>query len=387
MAVTITQQPNAITTVRPSLEWWLTQTVAPAANHELYLYYRINVNSSFVMSSQRVLRYSQHTAKLDFSNIVLAALECPIKALDDTTAAHQPESVADCYIEYGEWDVDLDTGNQVQSGPFNTGPIRAIFGGFSPNQGDPVIGTSAPILLTNKPTRFKLARNQADWIYFSGNTSGASQAQIIGYDSAGATVFATSVKSVSAGEYVGFPVGGANAFEQAGGIPSNVCYLEVEIATLLGFANSTTYRIDIYDCDDQPEAELYFREPKGGWASIRFDRVDYGVSRTANTFSQYYDKRGTIADRLGVGGSAVIGASGRQSFTLVKKLNQESLQLADYYAGLFATKEHYIRRLAADGSYQAERVIITSGDSTVAKYGGSIEFSVSCQLAKNTNEI
>lgn len=386
MAVNVTVEPGAVVTALPALEWWLVQTAGPGANEELYLQYRINAGGNWLFSQSRPVKYTPHPAKLNFGRMVQARLTNDLKDLSDVTASLQAESVTDVYLQYAETTVDLITGSPTLSGPFATTTVKAIFGGFNPNQADPAADPAAPILLSNKPTRLKVARDQSDWLYVCGNSGANAYLQLFGYDASGSVVFSSAARQLGLGHYVGFPMGGANAYQQAGGIGNDVCYMELLVGEWPG-VNLTTYRIDVYDCEDLPEAELYFREPTGGWGSIRFDNVLVNAVREVTSYSQYYYPGDTFANRLNAGGLAVSNSVGRNTYTLTKKLKQDSFKLADYYSGLFATKEHYIRRKNSAGAYYAERVFVSNGESGIARTGGTIEFSVTCQAAKAMNQI
>lgn len=347
------------------------------------------------MTDWRLIKFTPNRIPVDFTEMIQSALSAPIKDLYDTTAQNETTMFGDFYVEYKEVSIDLDTGVESPvTGPTVTDTVKVFFAGFDVEQDD-VIGAQPnelPIILSNKPKRFTLRRNSADWIYIGGNSSKGAGVRLKMYDNQGNLIFAPLETPIPPGQVWGLPIGMLNFYWTIAPL-SIASYFILEVGTWEGFinggslSNMTRYYVNLEDCDDDPEAEMYFREGKGGWTSLRFSAVEWGVNVQQTLFHRYTDYRLPLALRTSQGGVQVASGNSVETFTLTLDQNQEGKERAKMVAAMLGTRETYIRRRAGDGTFISVRCRVDPGSFRIATSEGRSQLQISCQLFKSTQDL
>ena len=384
MAVSIVTEPPVLTSAGNSLYYKFNQDAGPSAGTVLYFYYRLNVNGTFLTADTQKIKYTGQDIELDFTQQVQGVISNEIKALTDNTTLliGFANSV---YVQYGEIEVDTSTGVAITLSTLTSAQRNVLFGTHKFDEDLLVsdIANNKPIIHTAKPPVFDIFKDGYDWIYFGGNQASSAGINIYSYDRNDNVVDTLGV-SAGAGVTTVIPMGGMNMI--GGFTLSGIFKFRFEIGIISGAAgglfnlvNQKNYTAYFVGCNQEPETELYFQEPKGGWSSMRFDRVEFLTNTTraqAQVFTPYNTNQ---ILRAREGGLTQFDQSSARQFRLSKDIRFPGLAQADYVESLFRSKRLYIRR-KIDGVDTPVRCVIVANDNSFYSSNNMTSFSVTVQL-------
>ena len=235
------------------------------------------------------------------------------------------------------------------------------------------VGTD-PIVLSAKPTTLYLERGVNDWIWV--------RTQALGVD-ANFSVIGTGVNTVAlaANTTYRLPVGPGNFI---GAIAATTQRLQVTITPSGGGAAIYTYNIVLEeDCTGADGYEIYWVEPLGGYAGLRFENQQISGNRVASTVLADRSTSTDIATRGNSGGLTSINSQSFGRYTLSKELYYTE-GIKRYLDGFIASEHHYINR-EIDGTNYMQKFILDNADYVIDNDEGIVILTISGREHENVN--
>ncbi len=232
----------------------------------------------------------------DPSKILISQVKTTLMGYYENSAALDSAAVKPFYIRFGQLEYNTETCEKQTTLGNQTSSRYAVSSTFPWYLNPAAINDSAPVVLSERPSRIQIYTNQRDWIHVW-RKSGAIGVRYLGYDFAGNLIrAAVSNKTANRQVYI-FPVGPGNGF-----FPwdAGVAYYDIEVhdqavsvpdvtALNLGVGIQAivwSCRFVVSSCENQaaPNDEIYFEEPLGGYAGFKFLEVQERAAVTSNRY-------------------------------------------------------------------------------------------------------
>jgi len=379
MAATIDSAPADVVAVGNCIRYGVSLSDGGTAPEVKSTGYQLFVEGAAIMAKIRQIPYTGATEYLDFSKVLRSQVR---------TTPQQPGAVVsnvedadfekEFYLRYGEVVFNSDTCDTNLSGVSTNDTTKKVaniaFQWFQ-DQGDLAAGV---IPCTNRPATNYVCRDQSDWLWLYKGSAG-NYAVIFRVNYNDGTSDAISVE-VSPGAKI-FSIGPGNFFDPflivAG---KKWVWYEIEVYSDLATTLVKSFRFNVVDCcsGSFPD-ELYWLEPMGGYAGMKFDTVRVGNGITSRVYDQGVDCSASTVEGLGVNGGKTKGfVSSVRTVSLQKTIPYtEGIEL--FLEGLISSKSHFVNQPGPSGEVLA-KFILSDGSYTVSDNGNSISLSVSGEI-------
>jgi len=396
MAVLVTKSPGNYSTLKPSVVWSFQMDTEGIYPIEYRMFYQLFLSGVGAITERRVVNYSANPLRVDFSEVMAGQVHTPLLSpLSDRAITDvNDEQTADFFVSYGELVLNRETGVQVEQGAANTGQCTVMNGVVPYDELDLISNTENDVFLTRREKYFKTCKSQYDWIYVR---VGREPIWLKTSFNTGLIPFIITPLPVELAAYTiwAIPVGGANL---ADAWSADATYAEVVGATET--VRFEFYRADpdadpdqtpfeVYTaemnscCEDGNQTELYFLEGPGGYASFRFDEVDYGANRQYSRVESAWDVRGNLEYRLKFGGASVASTTTFQTLRLSTRLPAVSEQQEKFLRQIYSSEYVYLKHRGPDGVFYPLRVLVDGGQFTTRRLEEFTELVVNIRANKD----
>jgi hypothetical protein len=400
MAVSLESEPFELTTVKPDVTWEITMDTPSNATIRRFAFYELvkvsgGIGANGTIGERQVVPYTSQTIRVDFSDTIRRLLGDQLPALDDDSTLSDSEMWGEFSIRFGELQQTISTGAVVEFGVTVTTARKVFRSAFQHYEYDWVTEPGPLSIFSNKPETLRLGLGQSDWIYLYVKTALGGVVTRF-YNALGAEIGAAGALYTS-GTAVGYPIGpGNNAAATAAGITdwTQVYYYTIELGTFSGGdvpSPDRTFRIYVDNCEPtREEVDLFWLEPAGGYASLRFKTVQFGVNRSTTRFREwgiprtaFGDPTGGIQVRSTTGGFEIGQANVGEEMILTVELDQLAYSRRRYHTSIFASREHWIRTTDSRGNIIAVKFLVDDGSFSVADAQGKTTFTVQGRIFKD----
>lgn len=377
MSVTITSTPNDL---QPLEGFVFEVNLASAGTDPVvnYIVYRFLGPDSEVLLDKTQIAFTGSAEKLDFTSQVAAFLSTGVPSLGSTAVANQTNFVQEFTLEAGLITFNRDT-LAVTETLDQSETVKGVNSRVRPWELSALFNSGPPIVLSDRPNRNYVKRDQADWIYVYGN-SGQVYVEVDA-NFVGGTSIKDNITVTTAEACKRIPIGPANLFSGPYSDPLVVYTVTIQETNSLG-ATLASYIFYVQEeCNTKPIGEFIALEPLGGFSSLKVDQVQAGVGNSGVVF-RAGAAPGTAKDATS-GGRTRVNVRGRQVFTLSGTYQtDDGLEL--FLAGLFTSPEAYVRYYDRDGS-RLVKCNILDGQYTTAQ-NNQTAYQVTVELHHNTHE-
>lgn len=205
---------------------------------------------------------------------------------------------------------------------------------------------------SRRPALTYLARGQSDFLHVWSGSLGISYSIAEFLVGGGGGVVASG--SIGSLTYQVIGAGGVNTTGVNWGADGSTID---KITITLG---SDLYTFKFYDdCESLEFREVIFCEPIGGMASVLFDKMEQGGSRSFTTAAKVLIREDVNSVRARSGGRRVMVNDSGHTITLRKKIDY-SRDWQEFYQGFVRSSLHFVRRHFSDGDIRQERYILES---------------------------
>lgn len=315
------------------------------------------------------------------AHILRGQVKAALMGYNVSSAAADPTAVRQFYLKYGQLEYNTETCDKVTA-LGNQSATRYAVSAIFPWYIDPAaINGSAPVVLSERPSRIQIYTNQRDWIHVW-RKSGAIGVRYRGYDFAGNLVRESVTNRTANRQVYIFPVGPGNGF-----FPwdPDIAYYDIEvhdttvaspdddadIALLESMdvgiqAIIWSCRFVVASCENQaaPNDEIYFEEPLGGYAGMKFLKVQ---DRSSVTSRRYRAGLPCGVEFPGAGQSYGTTRYSPEAFTGFQMRTE--LEYTDgidrWLNAFFSARNHYRKFRMPDGSFAYEKAILTDGSYNI----------------------
>lgn len=383
MAVTLNASPAAVAPVGNCLEYELKLDSGGVAPEVKSTGYQVYVDGAAVTEVEQI-PYTGQGEVVDVANHVRPYLATTRKnpatiisgVLDDTFAIEY-------YLKYGEITFDASDCTTVQDITTTGATKVAINSAFQWHEDPDGLAAGDVVILSSRPTTGYYMRGASDWlwIYRKPNATDSVYVYHKQYDNTGTLITSGTLDWVTEGAHI-LSVGPANMF---GLLDASAAYYTIEIfnATPLNNASRVaTYTFHLLSrC--RPNAyndELYWVEPLGGYAGLRFDSVTMG----GNAASTRYEQRpGCLADTGGIARADVQARKTAQFSTQIPHVQG----IEAWLDGLFTSRTVYMKYRLPSGSDTVVRCNITDGAYQTLNNEDDILISVGVEFSIPVNTL
>ena len=398
MAATVVRSPEAFG-IASKAYWEFSQTQAPAFGTRLFFYYRLyHVGVGYVEQTRRLVKYTGQNIPCDYSKVIEGILSNQVKSITDDTDDPDNMMTANFYVEYGEISYTANGGSSVdqisQTDQVKVVKAKHIGYGVDFITPSPPIVISNPVIYTRKPPLIRLNKDtQSDWIYFGGGQVSAAAINYIAYNVNGIEMLRGN-KVVTSGVVSAFPIGPVNFYGAAGLTVPWVGKVVFTVGTFFnGFTdgladliNETKYTVLYESCGGQPEQEVIFLEPSGGYSSIWFEKIKYKGNRSSGSYQQYRGNGPSYPDDNLRGGLTDFSVKTFMQYDLEHEYSQASLLAKDYFMGLLSSKYVLTKTKDVMGSIVYVKMKVLSASIDVASRPGKTILKISLRTAKYFSE-
>lgn len=383
MSVTLTSQPAEAVAADncPVYELELStagsETVVNSIGYEFYV-------DGQKLAGLEEIGYTGAPEKFNVSEILRAQVKATLAGYNVTSVTLDTAAVKPFYLKYGMLQFYTETCQKVTALGNQSATRYAVSANFPWYLDESAISGSDPVVLSERPARIPIYSGQRDWLHIWRNSGGVS-VQFKGYDSSGNLIVRRTVTASFNKQVRIFPVGPGNGFFSQYLTP-NISYYDIDVhntiiadqdigVTMEGGievqgvqfdvgAQSVvwTCRFILQSCSNitAPNDEIYFEEPIGGFAGLKFLEVQARTSPTSQRYSKAvpcgisYPGRGLD---YGVTRYDVRSFSAWQMRTEIP-----------YYEGIerwldsfFSARNHFIKFKLPSGAFTYAKVNLTDG--------------------------
>jgi len=226
-----------------------------------------------------------------------------------------------------------------------------------------------PIPLSAKPATIYTTRGQNDWIWVRMGASGVASYQVVGG--------ATQNVSLNANTTYIIPCGAANWI----GVISDTTKV---LRLVIGDNAQLTYNIVLEpDCTGADGYELYWLEPRGGYAGMRFENRSSSATRNTSQVRADRATGTTISTRGSTGGLTNVNSQSFGRVSLSKEMYYTE-GIEDYLKGFIASEDHYINR-NINGTAVMTKFIVDNAEYLIDDDEGIVIMTVSGREHENIN--
>jgi len=341
MAVNIVAEPATNRPAGACVEFELELTDAGAGTTKKSLGYQLYNDSNGELTTEEQIPYTGAPEKVNFSRDLLPQASTPFPGVGTQLfGVPVPEAKVGYYLKYGEilFDTETCTVTKNITSQSATKYVYNVAPQFFLDH-DLFTGNSY-VHLTSKPRLNFTRRGQNDWIYIW-VASGATMYVRLTYQTSDGT-FTQNVQSFPGGDGVNvLSVGPANCYVT---LPSDVVFYYLEFNTSPSWNNKDRFWFRVQtDCTDEaPINEIYWLEPMGGFAGLKFDQVEIGITLASNRYQAPVPCSATATQRSQGYGNTRYGTTGTKRVILRREIEYRD-GLDQYLDGLKASSTHFIK--------------------------------------------
>lgn len=380
MSVSLISQPPAAVALGNCMQFGLSLSDGGSGSIVKSTGYQLLDGSDNELSSVEQIPY---TGSLELANVakLIRDIGLVYTALPDLSTSSITEDVnakEDIKLIYGEIQFDSDTCETTQALTNESDPFRVVNAAFQWFQDDNL--TSLEKVLTNRPLKSYVCKDQYDWLHVW-TLSATIDIKVTYYFADGTSAFNTGTITTPSNDVYIIPIGPANPTLH---VPSNAVRYKIELTNQTPVTFATYwFIIDGNCCPPGRYDELYFLEPSGGNASIKFDDVQVGGNVTSDRFNQFTPCYKTETQYGADYGLNRINAKAFKRFSLSKTTKYVD-GIDVFLDGLFSTERAFMRFPYESGDNIA-KFIIDDADYQIINNNEDVQITVSGRLHLNNN--
>lgn len=327
--------------------------------------------------------YTGAAEDFNVAEILRAQVKATLAGYNVTSVTLDSAAVKPFYLKYGQLQYYPETCNKFTSLGNQSATRYAVRASFPWYMDEAAIDGSAPVVLTERPSRVPIYSGQRDWIHVWRKSGGVS-VRFNAYDGSGNLVVRQTASASFNKQVRIFPVGPGNGFF-SGNWTSAIAYYDIEVhdgilsepdfgITMEGFevqgvnlnvgAQSVVWscRFILQSCTNAgaPNDEIYFEEPLGGFSGMKFLEVQ---ARTSPTSQRYL--KGVPCGVASPGRGLDYGVTRYDVQSYAGWLMRTEIP---YYDGIerwldafFSARSHYLKFKLPSGSFTYAKVNLADG--------------------------
>lgn len=392
MAVTITSQPATITPIGNGVEFEFSISASGDGGDLVYsIGYQLYDSNDTAITDLEQIPYTSAGASVDFAKDIEPLIYTTIQQSDDYPSfEHDATFHKNFYVKYGQIEFDSSTcttetsGVSADSTEFTV--INTAYQWWEDYSG---LASGSPSIrvMSDMPIENYVDRSQTIpvWLWrIPGD--GSIYAERTNYDRNGNTTGGgTLFQTLSSGAHIIDASPGSTIADWGATDIDNLSRYEIEIRPGVLSSPLVTYYFYVNDCGDATIKELHWIEPKGGQASIVFDRTIESANVTANNYEVRTPRNESIANYGLNYGKTRANAKTVKQITMQKSLrNQEDMRV--FLDGLFASQQHFVKYPKASG-YTMCKFILQDGQYQISDNKESILLTVTGEIHLPINRV
>lgn len=337
MAVTVNEQPGTSSAVGQGVRF-IFDVSDPGAGTERRLSYLLTETASGdAVFPRRAVERGDGTIILDFAQNIEPVLSTTLPTLDSTSLFTDAEFEKVFSLNIQEKDFNETTGGVTTPSTQDFASLRVFNCAPQWDEASLFLSASDPVVLSYKPDNFTAYRTQHDWIWIrTGSTSVSLNYRV--KDENGTNINFSTPGALPTNSAVAVPIGPANIAVAVG------TGVQLEITGTSGATTFFEYNIYIQeDCAPADKHEIYWQEPLGGYASLRFDNRIESTQRNVTTTEAERVRSTSLTTKASTGGLSSVNGNSYDKYTLTTELDYDE-DMQKYIAGLLASENHFVYR-------------------------------------------
>lgn len=385
MAVNLTTEPDEVVPLNAELnvEFGLTLTDGGTAPEIKSTAYRLTGGGDQLTLTE----FIPYTGGEEFFNPQNELRKIAGAAVPDIGASgafEDTEIIKPYFINYGESALDTDA-CEVTTDLTGVSPTKYLLASYMEAHNIQDLTGDDPVILSEKPTRLTIVPGQFDYLYVY-KYSGLLSWKFTFYNADNGAIGASAGNNIFDKQVYGIPCGPGNgAFPS---LPTGTSYYD------LGIYNGGTSEANLYkefrfsfkggSCNESDEsgyAELFFKEPLGGFGVIRFQNFQTQSNVASSLYEAPAQARSTVTSIGKNGGQTRFNINNRKVYRLTTEIEYEA-GIDRYLDACVQGLEHYVKIGTRQGSDILQKVIINNGTTQTLNDSDSISFSVNLTANK-----
>lgn len=373
MSVSIVSNPSAVVAAGNCVKYELENDDAGTPPESISAGYQLWVNGAAAMPVEQI-PYSGQDEPIEFSDLIRSYLSTTFQVPGVTVEGLQDTAfTTSFYLKYGTITFDSSDCSVVQDVSTDHDTKLALNSAWQVWEAQTALTGSDAVILSNRPTSGIQRRGGNDWLWIY-RESGEDVTVVFRFyrDNGTEILGGTQHTWTSAGVHI-VSIGPGNHPSSTSAMAAAAYYkVEIRNGSLSSSPLEQTYTFRLMpNCNHVTTQanQLYWLEPKGGYAGIQFENVRIGGSVSS---SRYDEGR-----PCGTSGSGRF----RHGVEALKKITWNTVmpfkeRLDEFLEGIFTTKYAFVRWNLANGTQSVVRVNILDGEYSLINNNEDISLTI-----------